>query len=284
MNLLEETKLFLRRYNLRPKKKLGQNFVVDEAAVRRQVEYANIESKDVVLEVGAGIGTLTKLLIKKASKVYVVEKDPSMVEILKERFENAKNLEILFEDVLGLELPGFNKTVSNIPYSISSPLTFKLFKHGFEKAVVTYQKEFADRLTAKPGERDYSRISVATYYYAEARILEVLPPEAFYPKPRVSSAVLELTPKKPPFPVNEDFFFKVTAGLFTHRGKTLKKALFHSLNAIFNKSIGKDERRSIIAKTVDTKLLKKRVFQLSPEEIAGISNFLYIFEYGNDLC
>lgn len=262
---LPEVKLLLKKYGIRPRHRLGQNFLVSEDIVRRQVEYAELGERDVVLEIGAGIGTLTEFLIDRAKKIYVVEKDRRMLRILNDRFEGA--IEIISGDVLEIELPRFDKTVSNIPYGISSPLTFKLLKYGFKKAILTYQKEFADRLVATPGTKDYSRLSVATYYYASARILETLPPEVFYPKPKVNSAIVELKPKKPPFKVDENFFFNVVRGLFIHKNKTVKKALFHSL------PMEKNRRRSII-ENFDKHMLERRVFQLTPEEIADMANSL----------
>jgi 16S rRNA (adenine1518-N6/adenine1519-N6)-dimethyltransferase len=274
VNLLKETQEILKRYKLKPRDKLGQNFIIDEGIIERLVTRAEISSADVVFEIGAGIGTLTKHLIEKAKKVYVVEKDPSMAKILRDRFKDYENLEIVIDDVLDIKLPSFDKTVSNIPYIISSPITFKLLRHGFKKAIITYQKEFAERMIAKPGTRDYSRLSIATYYYANARILEILPPEAFYPRPKVYSAIIELVPKKAPFEVDEEFFFDVLRGLFIHRKKTVKKALFHSLDRIYSNKLMKDEKQGIIKKTLPTPLLEKRVFQLHPGEIAEMSNIL----------
>ena len=145
-------------------------------------------------------------------------------------------------DFLKIKLPEFDKVVSNIPYSISSPLTFRLISHGFKSAVLTYQKEFAQRLVAKPGTKNYSRLSVATYYHANAEILETLAPEAFYPSPGVDSAIVKLTPKKKPFKVNEPIFFDMLRGLFSHKKKTLKKALFFALLDVFEIE-SKDKRR-----------------------------------------
>jgi 16S rRNA (adenine1518-N6/adenine1519-N6)-dimethyltransferase len=270
VNLLGETKLILKRYKIKPKESLGQRFIVDEEVIGRQVRYAGLTGRDTVLEIGAGIGTLTKALLEKAKKVYVVEKDPAMIKVLEERFREGE-LEILRGDVLKMELPRFHKTVSNIPYSISSPLTFKLLRRGFERAVLTYQKEFAERMTAKPGTREYSRLSVATYYYAEAEVLEVLPPEAFYPKPKVDSAILRLTPKDRPFKVNEKLFFKMLRGLFIHRGKTVKNAMQHSFREIFDREM---KGRHEIEETFPRRLLEKRVFQLYPEEVAEICNLM----------
>lgn len=269
MGLLEETKLILNKHGLRPKRYSGQNFLVDPAVLQRQVGYADVSNRESVLEVGPGVGNLTRYLVEKAGKVIAVEKDPELAVILRERFRGKDNLEVIEGDVMRTELPPFDKVVSNIPYSLSSPLTFLLLKKGFNKAVITYQKEFAERMVALPGSRSYSRLSVATYYRAHARILEVLPPEAFYPEPEVSSAIVELIPKDPHFQVHEEFFFEVLRALFTHRGKTVRSALIHSPFLHQDKGA----RKKILMK-IDSNLLVKRVFNLLPEEIALLSKEL----------
>lgn len=270
MSLLEDTRLILERHGIRPNRRLGQNFIVDLRVLEREISYAGIKSCDTVLEIGPGIGTLTKLLAERASKVYAVEMDARMIDILKSSFKD--RVEIIEGDFLKVTLPNFDKTISNIPYSISSPLTFRLLSHGFKLAILTYQREFAERMVAKPGEKNYSRLSVATYYYASAEILEVLPPEVFYPPPKVESAIVKLIPRNRPFEVNEKLFFDLLRGLFSYRRKTLKKALFFSLSRVFGIE-SKDKRRAIMG-FLEGELAERRVFTLSPEELAKICDAL----------
>lgn len=270
MSLHEDTKLLLKKHKVTPNRKLGQNFIVDRAVLEREISYADVKKSDRVLEIGPGVGSLTELLAEKAKQVYAVETDARMIDILRERAW--KNVKIIKGDFLKIELPEFDKVVSNIPYSISSPLSFRLLSCEFELAILTYQREFAERMVAKPGERNYSRLSVATYYYAEAEILEVLPPEAFYPAPDVESAVVKLTPKKRPFDANEKLYFDMLRGLFSHKKKTLKKALFFSLSDVFG--IDGKEKRKEIAESFGENLAKRRVFTLTPEELANICDSL----------
>lgn len=133
MSLLDETKAILRRHGLRPKRYESQNFLIDAEALQRQVGYAGVVRDDVILEVGPGIGNLTKLLLEMSDKVIAVEKDPGMGEVLRKRFHDKVNLEVINGDALKINLPSFDKVVSNIPYSISSPLTFKLLKRVSKK-------------------------------------------------------------------------------------------------------------------------------------------------------
>lgn len=270
MSLLEDTKLLLEKHGIKPDRRLGQNFIVDRGVLEREISYAGIKQSDIILEIGPGFGTLTELLVKSAGRVYAVEMDARMIEILKCKLKN--RVEIIEGDFLKVELPEFDKTISNIPYSISSPLTFRLLSHGFKVAILTYQKEFAERMVAKPGERNYSRLSVATYYRANAEILEVLPPEVFYPRPEVESAVVKLTPKRRPFKVNEKLFFTLVKGLFSHKKKTLRRALFFSLSDAFG--IESKDRRREIADSLEEGLPERRVFTLSPEELAKICDVL----------
>lgn len=237
--------------------------------MERQVDYAEVGKKDVVLEIGAGIGNLTEYLLDRADLVIAIEKDPLLMKILRERFFYKDNLVPVEGDALKVELPPFDKVVSSIPYSISSPITFRLLRRSFEKAILTYQREFAERLVAQPGTRSYSRVSVATSYYAEARILELLPRSVFYPRPEVTSAIVELTPKEPPFKVDEDLLFNLVRSIFIHRRKTLRSAILHS--TLF--PLGDEEKRKFL-QDVDKTLLRKRVFQLLPEEIASLSRKL----------
>jgi 16S rRNA (adenine1518-N6/adenine1519-N6)-dimethyltransferase len=259
---VKETKAILRKYGISPIKTQGQNFLIDKEIAKREVEAAQIKGTDVVLEVGPGIGALTEQILKKGCRVIAIEKDPAFVKVLNDRF-SSENLEIVNADVLKTDLPRFDVVVSNIPYQISSPLTLKLLKHGFKRGVLMYQEAFAERLVGEPGEWDYSRLSVVTYYYSDAEILETISPMAFFPRPKVSSAIVRLSPRPPPFKVDEDRFFRLVRGMFTVKKKTAKNAI------LIAKKI---EGIEIDLKKVPGELLEKRVFELHPKEIALISN------------
>jgi 16S rRNA (adenine1518-N6/adenine1519-N6)-dimethyltransferase len=162
---IKETKAVLKRYRILPSKARGQNFLVDDAIAKRIVDEAHIKSSDVVLEIGPGLGALTTQLLKKNCKVIAIEKDRRLIKFLSDRF-STENLEIINADVLKVQLPDFDVVVSNVPYVISSPLTFKLLRIGFSRGVLTFQEEFARRLVSEPGDWDYSRLSVSFYYFA----------------------------------------------------------------------------------------------------------------------
>ena len=243
-------------------KKLGQNFLIDHNVAEREVEYAKITRKDIVLEIGSGAGILTNKLAKKAKKVIAVEIDEKLVEALKRTLP--QNVELIHADALKIDfttLAKFNKIVSNLPFQISSPITFKFLDCDFEMAVLIYQKEFADRMVAKPGSKDYSRLSVGTYYRAHCKILETIPKTLFQPQPKVDSCMIKLIPRKsPPFSVvNEPFYFDIVNTLFSYRRKKIETTL--------RKAYGKLKK--------DLPYLDKRVEELTPEQMGELSNILF---------
>ena len=240
--------------------KLGQNFLIDKRVAERQIKYANLKKDDVVLEIGAGYGILTKR-IARIAKVIAIEIDERFIESL----QQIRNVEVIHADALAIDLNDFdfNKVISNLPYKISSPITFKLLDRGFELAILMYQKEFASRLVAKPGSKEYSKLSVMAYYKANFELLEEVPPKAFRPIPKVSSCIVKVVPIGRRFDVDEKIFYRVTDALFKHRRKKIKNAL--SIEGFDFDTIPYGE---------------KRVEQLEPEKIAYIAN--YLTKYGKN--
>ena len=241
---------------------IGQNFLVDKNVAKREVDYASITKDDVVLEVGPGDGILTKLLAEKAKKVIAIELDKSLVKNLKNSIPD--NVELIHNDALKVDfdsIPKFNKIVSNLPFQISSPITFKFLDHDFSLAVLIYQKEFAARMVASPGSKDYSRLSVGVYYKGICELLETIPKTCFKPQPKVDSCMVRLIPRKTPpfFVTDEKFFFDLTKNLFNHRRKKIKSTL---------KEIYKLNQK-------DVPHLDNRVEELTPEQIGDLSNIIF---------
>jgi len=276
--MLNQTLATLRRHGIRLNKRAGQHQVVDPTILERMVNYANISRGDVVLEVGAGIGNLTSLLAERAGKVIAIERDRRLVKILRGRLKGMPNVEIIHGDALRIELPQFNKVVANLPYGISSDITFRLLEHKFELAVLMYQLEFATRLVAKSGSDDYSRLTVNTYYRTHVELLDEVPPEAFVPQPKITSAIVRLRPREPPFKVkDEQVFLNVVRALFQHRRQRVRNALYHSFGEVFLKtSLSKIERRMTIEQKIPVELAEKKVMDLEPEKFAIIANLLAI--------
>ncbi len=213
----------------RRRKGLGQHFLIDKAVARRQVELAGIKDTDTVLEVGPGKGVLTDLIQQRAGRVVAIEKDPALLDELRTRAARGgwENVDLVEGDALKVDWPDFERFVSNIPYVISSPLTFRLLEHRFTTAVIMYQREFAQRLIAREGS-DYSRLSVNLALRAEARITEIVPREAFHVPPKVESAIVELVPKEPPEITDPVLFQEMLRVLFSQRRKMALKVLRNS--------------------------------------------------------
>lgn len=268
MSLTGQTKHFLRTYEVHPKKRYGQNFMVDTIILQRLVSYADLSKKDIVLEVGAGFGFLTQLLAERCGKVIAFEVDPKLIQAFHEQLGGLTNVELVEGDILKTSLPSFGKVVSTPPYSISSPLLFKLLEQPFELAVLTFQKEFAERLAAPVGSRDYSRLTVAVYYRADVELLDPVPRNAFFPPPDVDSTIVRLKPKKePPFHVdNEGEFFEFLKRVFTQRNKKLRNAvLFYLLKKGMTKTKAQELADSLT-------FHDKRVRELAPEDFGALSN------------
>ncbi|MFX1465358.1 MAG: 16S rRNA (adenine(1518)-N(6)/adenine(1519)-N(6))-dimethyltransferase RsmA [Promethearchaeota archaeon] len=270
--LLTETQKILKKYNIRPRKRMGQNFLIDSNVLNKQITYADLKATDIVLEIGAGIGTLTRRLADHAKKIIAVEKDPNLLDALKEQCAKYDNVKIIHDDILKLDIPPFTKVVSNIPYSISSPLTFKLLTYDFDYAILTYQLDFAERLTAKVGSSEYSRLSVTAYYRAKVEILEEISREAFYPTPQINSAFVKITPHPPPFLIEEEnLFFEVVRAIFNRKNRKVKTML----SIFLDKQKVSISRKQILQElTQEIPFLEKRGREMTPEEIGLLTNLL----------
>ncbi len=208
-------------------KQRDQHILTDRSVLRRIVEYSGL-SDEIVLEVGCGTGNLTSELLRRAKKVVGIEKDLRMVKVLRKKFSKEieeGRFELIQGDALKVDFPEFDKFVSNIPYSISSLLTFKLLKHDFKLAVVMYQKEFAERLTAKSGSKKYGRLSVTSRAFCRAEILEVVSRKAFKPVPKVDSAIVRLVPQPELEVKNIEAFEDLVRFSFSMRRKKFGKIL-----------------------------------------------------------
>jgi len=243
------------------KQRFGQHFLIDLSVARREVEYAKLTKDDVVLEIGPGKGVITRLLAQEAKKVIAIEIDQRLVEKLK--ITLPENVTLISGDVLSVDfqiLPQFTKIVSNLPFKISSPITFKIMELSFLKAILIYQKDFAERLVALPGKKEYSHLTVAVSYKAHCRILEDVTRTSFHPVPKVDSSIVEIIPrKKTMFNIkNEQFFFKLTRQLFNHRRKKIRYII-----------------KKLYGDVKQIPYLDQRVGELAPEQLVELSNILW---------
>ena len=204
--LKSEVKKMLKKHNLRPSKRLGQNFLVDKGVVRKIIEAADLQPDDIVLEIGPGLGVLTRELAKKAKKVIAVEKDKNMVEILAETLKNFKNVEIIHGDIrkktpgVFSSTPGVEtgyKVVANLPFYLTAPAIRKFLESVEvrpQQMVLVVQKEVAQRICAKVP--DMNLLAVSVQFYAEPEIISYISKKSFWPQPKVDSAIIKITPFK----------------------------------------------------------------------------------------
>ncbi|MEM3882989.1 MAG: 16S rRNA (adenine(1518)-N(6)/adenine(1519)-N(6))-dimethyltransferase RsmA [Candidatus Methanomethyliaceae archaeon] len=266
-DLLGWTLSTIKKFGIRPRQRLGQNYVVDPSLIECLIEAARIEPDEVVLEIGAGIGGLTLRLAERARKVIAVEVDKNVAKALSSTVSRIDNVEVVLGDVLEMEMPKVDKIVSNLPFSISTPITFKILKDcSFKLAALTYQKEVAEKLLAKPGESEYSRLSVVAALLAEVRRVRDFPPEAFYPKPKVFSTVVTISKKVCDF-LDWATLEDTLKLLFSQRRRKLKKAL-----ESYCKIKGLD--RLDVMKRVDEKFMTRRVFELEPNDFIYLNKVI----------
>lgn len=251
---------------MRPRKRLGQRFLVDPRVASRHVEYAQVGPSDVVLEIGPGLGILTREIMTRTRRVIAIERDPRLAEHLRKMMTE---VDVIEGDALDIEWPAFDVMASNLPFQISSPLTFRLLDKPFDRAVLMYQWEFARRLVAKPGHPDYSRLSVGVYRRASCEILERVPRNAFHPQPRVDAALVRLQPRPCPFPLPDPRTFDaVVDALFEHRRKTVENGLRLAWEEFA------PSRDAFEGRLLHVPFLPQRVEELSPEEIGRIAEAL----------
>ena len=243
MNIYEETKFIMKKYGITANKKLGQNFLIDDKAIDAIVDSSKISKEDLVIEIGPGLGTLTKPLLESAGKVICIELDTRMIEILEDRFKLYDNFELINNDVLKVDLNKLisenkhetikhAKVVANLPYYITTPIIMKLLEErlDIESITVMIQKEVADRLVAKPGEVNTGAITYAINYYTKpSRIYEV-DKTSFIPAPEVNSTIIKLDVLKTPSVKveNEELMFKIIKSAFMQKRKTLLNSLTNS--------------------------------------------------------
>ena len=216
----------LSKYNIKPKKYMGQNFLIDESVLNKIVEAANLSPQDTVLEVGSGLGVLTAELTTKVKKVIAVEKDEKLCEILKDILKEFKNIEIINADILKMKtekLPDY-KIVANIPYYLTSPLIKRFLEipNRPKSMILMVQKEVAQRICASPP--DMSILAISVQFYAEPKIIIYVSKNSFKPVPKVDSAIIKIIPHKIPG-INTKKFFDLVKRGFSAKRKILKNNL-----------------------------------------------------------
>lgn len=280
MNLSQETKFIMKKYNIIANKSYGQNFLIDEYTVSNIVDGADVNKDDLIIEIGPGLGTLTSLLLEKAGKVICVELDKKMINILNDRFSLYNNFELINNDILKVDLKSLIaenknnfknvKVVANLPYYITTPIIMKLLEDKLDLTSITVmvQKEVAERLAESPGGKETGAITYSINYYTNPKLVLDVSKECFIPSPKVDSAVLQLmvldTPKVKV--IDEKLFFKVIKLAFLQKRKTL-------LNSLSNSGLESKEFLEEMLNTLNIDL-KIRAEQLRLEQFGEISDYI----------
>lgn len=278
------TKAILEKHGFSFKKSLGQNFLIDTNILNRIVDHANLTEESGAIEIGPGIGALTEQLLRRSKKVVAFEIDQRLLPILEETLAPYPNKKIIHQDVLKAdvasivaeEFAGIEDVmvVANLPYYVTTPIIMKLLedKLPIRGIVCMLQKEVAERIAAKPGNKDYGSLSIAVQYYTEAETVMIVPKTVFVPQPNVDSAVIRLTVRETPrvSVKDEAFFFTVTRASFAQRRKTILNNLTSQLPA------GKEKKEQILAALGEANIdPTRRGETLSIEEFAVLSDALF---------
>lgn len=260
------------RYKIKPIKQLGQNFLIDKQIIKKVIRTANLQSRDIVLEIGPGTGALTQEIAKTAKRVIAVEKDPNMCEILKQSLKDFKNVKIVNQDILKVNLAYLNKLsllsknyklIASLPFYIATPVIRKFLesKNPPKEMILIIQKEVAQRICAKPPEM--SILTVSVQFYADVKIISYISKKSFRPSPKVDSAIITIIPKRKYKNVDLGLFFKIVKAGFAHPRKQLLNNLANELK--LNKQ------------KISDLLLKNKIKSFQRAEALSIKDWVNLF-------
>ncbi|MGB9603107.1 MAG: 16S rRNA (adenine(1518)-N(6)/adenine(1519)-N(6))-dimethyltransferase RsmA [Verrucomicrobiia bacterium] len=273
---ISEIKRLLAEYDIRLSKRLGQNFLHDANQLRKIVSAAQLKPADKVIEIGPGLGPLTELLVHKAKYILAIEKDERLVQILNKKFADIENLKIINDDALLYLIKNNDQdfsqwvVVSNLPYSVASPILVEFAKFAFppQRIVVTIQSEVADRIVALPSQPDYGLLTL----FVQLRYIPVycfkIPPSCFFPEPKVDSACLRLVRREEEFLNTQnqrELFYKIVSRAFSQR----RKMMFKLLKSDFPPELLKE---AFLSNSIS---LESRGESVSLEQFVGLTKFIF---------
>jgi len=270
------TKDIVKKYGFKFTKSLGQNFLIDDTVLIDIVKGAEVNKEDFIIEIGPGVGTLTRELLKKAKRVCSIELDADLLPILNEELKNFDNFHLIHKDALKVnfnELIGDEKSVkvvANLPYYVTTPIIVKLLTEGynFKSLTIMIQKEVGERIASAPNTKEYGAFSILTQYYCSAEVIRKVTPSSFIPQPKVDSIVVKLNKlDKPSVQVkDEKLFFRISRDAFNMRRKTL-------WNALKNLGLNSELMEEAFFKAeIDP---KRRGETLSLQEFANLADAVY---------
>ena len=275
---IQEVNLVLNQLQLRPQKRLGQNFLIDNNVLQKIISLSEITKNDIVLEIGPGLGSLTEFLVKKAKKVYAIEIEPLFCTYLSEKLSIYSNIEIINDDVLKIEIPKHNKVVSNIPYTITGSIFEKVFfNRNPPSGILIIEKSIANRIFFTENYKTFSRISVTVNAFMKPVLKFEVSRNSFYPPPKIDLSLIKIIPKdnQNSFLSEEKtilFFLKFIAGIMPYKNKNILNALQIFFKANNVDKYSKEKISQIIKqKNFDN----KKVFTFEIEEFIELSKLFY---------
>ncbi|MFX1409913.1 MAG: 16S rRNA (adenine(1518)-N(6)/adenine(1519)-N(6))-dimethyltransferase RsmA [Promethearchaeota archaeon] len=277
---IKKVKLILKDLNLRPKKHLGQNFLIEKKTLNKVISEAQISNDDIILEIGPGLGALTEKLVKKAKKVYAIEIDPILSKYISERFSKCTNIEIINADILEIEVPFHNKVVSNIPYKITGPIFEKIFfKEKAPEGTLIIEKKITERIFFDGDYKNYSRITIAFNSFMNPISRFEVPRNSFFPIPKIDLSLINITPKSQinQFLCSNDekmFYLKFIAGIMPYKNKNIVNAI-----ELFLKRSGINNfNKSEFLKSLQTKkLIDYKVHGLQIDDFIDLCKSVFYF-------
>lgn len=277
-----KTKELVKKYNFKFTKSLGQNFLIDDSVISDIVTGAEVNKEDLVIEIGPGVGSLTALLINEAKKVVSIELDKDLIPILQQELGENENFFLIHNDALKVD---FNeiigdeqsvKLVANLPYYVTTPIIVKLLKDGykFKSLTIMIQKEVAERIDAEPNSKDYSALSLLVQYYCNTKIVRMVPPNCFIPRPKVDSIIIRLDRLDAPRikVKNEKLMFEIIRNAFNMRRKTLWNGVKFVglpkdiLEKAFNEANIDPKRRGETLSLEDFAILSDKIYEAKAEK------------------
>ena len=265
--------------DFKPKKHLGQNFIIDINIIHKIINLSNVTHEDIILEIGPGLGGLTDVLVEKAKKVYAIETDPILSKYLVEKFSNQNNIEIIPGDILKVEIPFHTKVVSNIPYKITGPILETIFfKKNPPQGILTIENSIAVRLFLSQNYKNLSRISIGLNTFMKPISKYVIPRVSFFPIPKIDLALIKLIPKEnldPSLHEQESIklYLKLIAGVMPYKNKNIVNALHLFFKVNKNNTFTKEKIRNILEQN---NLENKKLFNYKIDEFIELSKIFSI--------
>lgn len=278
---IKDVKLILEELGIKPSKRLGQNFLIDKNLSNKIILKSEITENDIILEVGGGLGALTRLLSEKATKLYVYELDSKLSQYLIDKFSKFDNIEIFNEDILKVKIPFHNKVVSNIPYTITGPLFDKLFYNDNPPTgIMIIEKNIADKIFSPSTYKNISRISIMFNSFMEPIKKFDVSSKCFYPTPNIKLSFVKVKPKQnvDPFLLNvekKEYYSIFIAGIMPYKNKNLLNALKLFFN---NKGLTNLKKENIMQVLKENNYENKKVFNYNVEDFIRLSKIIFKLE------